>query len=162
MSTAHEIQAYEYVNRPYEAVGAVLRLDPLGIFQRATVSASVRAEALATTLRANVGPVEFGADAVVEVTSVEEGPHAPLGPRTRLGLTWHASKRPELFPTMMATLDVYALGPEETQVDFHGSYRPPLGVVGAAVDALVGHRIAQATVHRFVKEITERLRVDAA
>jgi hypothetical protein len=159
MST--QVHAYEYVNRPYEGVGEVLRLDPMGIFQRATVSASVRAEALATTLRANVGPVEFGANAVVEVTSVEEGPHAPLGPRTRLGLTWHASKRPELFPTMTATLDVYALGPGETQVDFHGEYVPPLGVVGTAIDALVGHRIAQATVHRFVQEVAERLRLDA-
>jgi hypothetical protein len=62
---------------------------------------------------------------------------------------------------MTATLDVYALGPGETQVDFHGEYVPPLGVVGTAIDALVGHRIAQATVHRFVQEVAERLRLDA-
>jgi hypothetical protein len=73
---------------------------------------------------------------------------------------WQAAKHPDLFPTMEATLDVYALAPDETQVDFHGRYRPPLGVVGSAVDAMIGYRIAQATVHRFVEEIVERLRVD--
>jgi hypothetical protein len=95
------------------------------------------------------------------VTAFEEEPAAPLGPRTRLRLSWQAAKHVDLFPTMSATLDVYALGPQETQLDFQGEYRPPLGVVGAVIDAVIGHRVAEAAVHRFVEEIAERLRVDA-
>ncbi len=159
--SSQEVRVYEYVNRPYAHVSEILRLDAIGVFQRATASATVRARALISTMRASFGPLELGADVVVRVTSVEEERDAPLGPRTRLRLAWQANQHAELFPTMEATLDVYALGPSETQVDFQGRYRPPLGVVGAAVDALIGHRIAEAAVRRFVEEIAARLRVDA-
>jgi hypothetical protein len=158
----HEVRAYEYVNRPYDRVSEVLRLDAVGVFQRATASATSRARALVSTLRANVGPVELGADVVVRVSSVEVESSAPHGPRTRLRLAWKAAEHPDLFPTMDATLDVYALGPTETQVDFHGEYNPPGGAMGAAFDAVVGRRIADAAARRFVEEIAERLRVDVA
>jgi hypothetical protein len=160
MSNAHELRVYAYVNRPYALVRDVLQADPLSLFQRATVRATARAQALVSTLRATVGPIELVADVAVKVTSVEPERPTPLGPATRIHLTWEASKRPELFPTMEATLDVYALAPAETQVDFSGRYTPPLGVVGAALDALVGHRLAEAGVHRFVEDVAERLRLD--
>ena len=47
---------------------------------------------------------------------------------------------------------------DETQLDFSGQYEPPLGAVGDAVDALVGHRIAEASVHRFVTDVARYLR----
>src|SRR5437870_4404848 len=134
MST-NAVRVYEYVNRPYERVAEVLRLDAVGVFQRATASATSRARALVSTMRASLGPVELGAEVIVRVTSIEEDHAAAHGPRTRLRLAWKAAEHPDLFPTMDATLDVYALGPSETQVDFHGEYRPPLGVVGAVIDA---------------------------
>jgi hypothetical protein len=37
-----------------------------------------------------------------------------------------------------------------------------MGVLGTALDAVVGHRIAEASVHRFVRAIVERLRQDLA
>jgi len=46
----------------------------------------------------------------------------------------------------------------ETQLDFSGHYEPPLGVFGSAVDAVVGNRVADASVHRFVTEFAEYLR----
>jgi hypothetical protein len=160
MSSSPEVRAYAYVNHPYERVTEALKLDAIGVFQRATASATVRARALVSTLRTSVGPLELGADVEVRVTSVEEDRGGSLGPRTRLRLAWQASRRPEVFPTMDATLDVYALGPHETQVDFYGKYLPPLGIVGAAIDAAIGHRVAEAAVHRFVEEIAERLRIE--
>ena len=160
MSSAHEVRAYAYVNRPYSRVSAALKVDAQGVFQRATSTAATRARSLVSTLRTSLGPVELGADVVVRIASADEEGDGPLGPRTRLLLSWQASQHPELFPTMDATLDVYSLGPEETQVDFHGTYRPPLGIVGAAIDAVIGHRVAEAAVHRFVEETAERLRVD--
>jgi hypothetical protein len=160
--SANEVHSYAYVNRPYERIAPVLKLDAIGVFQRATASAKVRANALLSTIRANVGPLELGADVVVRVTGVEETREGPLGAATRLLLEWHATPRAELFPTMKATLSAYALTPGETQIELRGAYVPPLGVVGAAFDKVVGHRIADAAVQRFVEEIAERLRVDVA
>ena len=60
---------------------------------------------------------------------------------------------------MTAVLAVYPLTATETQLDFSGQYDPPLGAVGDAVDALVGHRIAEASVHRFVTEGTIEERI---
>lgn len=155
-----DIRAYAYVNRPYERVAPVLKIDAIGVFQRATASATARAHALMSTIRANVGPLEVGADVVVRIIAVEEDQEGRLGPATRLRLEWQATAHPELFPTMRATFSAYALSPGETQIELSGSYVPPLGLVGAAFDKVVGHRIADAAVHRFVEEIAERLRVD--
>jgi hypothetical protein len=59
---------------------------------------------------------------------------------------------------MNAELWVYALTSTETQLDFKGQYEPPLGPLGTAIDAAIGHRIAEASVHRFVAEIARHLR----
>ena len=59
---------------------------------------------------------------------------------------------------MKATLSVWALTATETQLAFSGTYEPPLGPLGRAMNALIGHRIAQASVHRFLKDVAEYLR----
>jgi hypothetical protein len=159
MSDTREVHAYAYVNRPYGLVVDLLRIDAVGVFQRATASATARAKALVSTMRATLGPLEVGADVVVRVRGIDQTT-GPLGPTTRLRLEWHASSHAEVFPTMEATLSVYALGGTETQLDFDGSYRPPFGILGVAVDAVVGHRIAEASVRRFVDDVAERVRVD--
>jgi hypothetical protein len=50
----------------------------------------------------------------------------------------------------------------ETHLDFLGRYDPPLGVVGDAMDALVGRRIAEASVHRFIGDLARYLREELA
>jgi hypothetical protein len=51
---------------------------------------------------------------------------------------------------MEAELVVYPLSKSETQLELQGRCSPPLGALGGALDSLVGHRIADASVHRFV------------
>jgi hypothetical protein len=41
-----------------------------------------------------------------------------------------------------------------------GFYTPPLGPVGAAFDAVMGHRIAQATAHELLRALGRRLEND--
>ena len=65
---------------------------------------------------------------------------------------------PRLFPLMKADLFIYPITATETQLDFKGLYEPPLGILGKAINALVGHRIAEACVHRFVSDTAEYLR----
>jgi hypothetical protein len=59
---------------------------------------------------------------------------------------------------MHAELAIYPLTATETQLELRGHYEPPLGALGAAVNALVGHRIADLSVHRFLSEVAGHLR----
>src|SRR5262245_22405262 len=161
MSEAKTIRCYQYVNCPYEKVRDALRRDALGLFQRATTAAATRAKALVSSLRVEALGVELGTDAVIVVrAAVEElNPPGIHTPRLRLSIEWRAARGGSCFPVMHAELSVYALDKDETQLDFEGRYEPPLGIVGQALDAAVGHRVAEATVHRFVEDVAARLRL---
>ena len=65
---------------------------------------------------------------------------------------------PRLFPLVKANLSIYPLTATETQLDFKGLYEPPLGPLGKALNAMVGHRIAEVSVHRFVSDVARYLR----
>lgn len=161
----HAISCYEYVNRPFEPVSDALVNDAVGIFERATKSASSRAEALVSSLKVSIAGFEVGKDVVVRVTRVSRDATAPkhLGQQaTTLELEWQAETNTALFPSMRATLSVYPLSATETQLDLRGSYTPPAGLFGSVADKLVGHRIAEASVHRFLEEIATRLSVELA
>lgn len=58
---------------------------------------------------------------------------------------------------MDATLTAYPLTPGETQLDLDGHYQPPLGTVGSALDSAAGHRIAEATVLRLLRDVRTEL-----
>jgi hypothetical protein len=152
-----ELHCYQYVTVPYEKVREALKRDAVGIFQRATAGAASRARELVATLRVDLGPLEIGADVNIVVRGIEEKTSA-LGDRTtEVTLGWTAVNAAALFPSMEATLSIYALSAQETQVDLRGRYQPPLGVVGGALDSLVGHRVAEASVLRFVQDIAARI-----
>jgi hypothetical protein len=154
----HDLRCYDYVNRPLAQVRELLVADPRALFQRATTVATSRAQALRAQLHASLGPLELAAEVDIRVTSVEEA-HSPLeGPATRIALEWHATHATAAFPVMHAVLSAYALTPTETQLELEGTYAPPLGVIGKAVDAVIGRRIAEASMHRFVEEVAARLR----
>lgn len=160
MTEPHELRTYEYVNRPYAAVRDALKADPIGIFSRATHSAAGRASNLAASLRVELGALQVGTDVSIEIESIEEKDAGPGGrtPTTCIKLGWKAAHSPGIFPAMQAELFVYALSTQETQLDLHGRYRPPLGAVGSALDSLLGHRIAEASVHRFLSDVAKHLR----
>ena len=75
-------------------------------------------------------------------------------------LEWEAATKPHLFPLMKGELSIYPLTATETQLDFWGLYEPPLlGSVGKAVNAIVGHRIAEVVPsHRFINDVAGYLR----
>jgi hypothetical protein len=158
MATGREIRCYDYVNHPYEQVRDALSKDALAVFQSATKAAASRARTIASELRVDLGGIGVEADIIISVKKVEE--HTPeLGqPVTRLQLEWQAAKMPSLFPLMKAELSIYPLTASETQLDFSGLYEPPLGAVGKALNAIVGHRIAEVSVHRFVSDVAGHLR----
>jgi hypothetical protein len=164
MSGTHRLHCYDYVNHPYTAVRDAMRADAGGIFQRATTSAAGRAQALAATLKVGVGALEVGTDVAIEVLGPEEREEGPAGrvPTTVIPLRWRAARAAALFPSMEAELLIYSLSRDETQIELDGRYTPPLGVLGGALDSLIGHRVADASVHRFVTDVASLLRDELA
>jgi hypothetical protein len=54
--------------------------------------------------------------------------------------------------------EVLVLTATDTQLDFSGVYKSLLGAVGKAMSAIVGHRIAEVSVHRLVSDAAGYLR----
>ena len=158
MSKGREIHCYDYVNHPYDEVRALLCGATLAVFRRATRSAAHRVESVAAELHASLGVIEVGTEIEIEIDAIEEKGDATIPAKTILHLRWEAAKSPRLFPIMRAELAIYALTATETQLDFLGHYEPPLGPLGTAVNALVGHRIAEVSVHRLIGDVADFLR----
>ena len=153
-----EIRCYDYVNHPYERVRDALLHDAVAIFQSATKSAVSRAQSVATELRVDFGGIGIKADVKVCVENIEEKIDFIPSPASRLLLEWEATTMPGLFPLMKAELCIYPLTPTETQLDFFGHYEPPFGMVGKAMNAIAGYRIAEVSVHRFLSDVAGYLR----
>jgi hypothetical protein len=156
-----DLHVYDYVNHPFASVRDALLVDPRKVFERATTTAAARAQALGAAIHIKVGPLDLVADVAIRVIAIDEV-RSPLGqPATRLQLDWRSTNRPHVFPTMKGTLLVYALTPTETQLDFEGTYDPPLGIVGDAIDALILRKVvAEAAVLHFVQDIAAYLRAE--
>ena len=159
MSKGREIHSYDYVNHPYEQVCVALSKNGPAVFQSATKAAASRAQSIASELRIDIGGIRIEADIRVSIKNIEVKNHEVMsGPTTRLHLEWEAGRMPRLFPIMKADLSIYPITATETQLDFNGLYEPPLGPLGKAMNAIIGHRIAEASVHRFVSDVAGYLR----
>jgi hypothetical protein len=159
MSSGREIRSYDYVNRPYERVRDTLKQNALTVFQSATKAAASRAQSVAAELHVDFGGIGVKTDINISVKNIEEkSTDAASTPSTRLVLEWEATTMPRLFPLMRGELSVYPLTSTETQLDFCGIYEPPFGAVGKTMNAIVGHRIAEVSVHRFVSDVAGFLR----
>jgi len=159
MSTGREIRSYDYVNHPYERVRKALSQNALTVFQSATRAAASRAQSVAAELHVDVGGIGVKTDIKILVKSIEEKvADASSTAATRLLLEWEAATMPRLFPLMKAELSIYPLTATETQLDFFCVYEPTFGAVGKTMNSILGHRIAEVCVHRFVSDVAAYLR----
>jgi hypothetical protein len=156
---SREIRCFDYVNHPYARVRDALSKDAPALFRAATRAAASRAHSVASELRVDLGGIGVEADINIAVQNIgERVSEASSAPLTRMQIEWEAATMPRLFPLMKAEISVYPLTAAETQLDFQGLYEPPLGPLGKAMNAIVGHRIAEASVHRFVEDVARYLR----
>jgi hypothetical protein len=154
-----EIRSYDYVNHPYERVRDALKKNAATVFQAATKAAAARAHSVAAELHVDFGGIGVKTDINISVNSVEEKSADPASiPITRVHVEWEAATAPRLFPLMKGELAVYPLTSTETQLDFFGVYEPPFGAVGKTMNAIIGHRIAEVSVHRFINDVAGYLR----
>ncbi len=156
---AKEIRSFDYVNHSYAKVRDALTSGAPSVFRSATQAAASRSQSVAVALQVDIAGLKVVKDVDVSVKDVgEDATGARAIPRTRLAIEWTAASSPGLFPLMHAELAIYPLTATETQIDFSGKYEPPMGWLGSAVDAVVGHKIAEASVHRFVSQVAQYLR----
>jgi hypothetical protein len=75
-----------------------------------------------------------------------------------LALRWEATGAGgKLFPVLDADLTLTDFGTQGTLVALAGVYRPTLGVLGQALDRVVLHRVAAATVKSFLAQVAAQL-----
>lgn len=159
MSTPRRLSYYGYVDRPYEAVRRLVQTRADELLQRATRAAGERTNDSIAQLRVEKLGIEVGVDIRVEVVKEpDDASEGGLPPVSHVALTWKAAERAGIFPSMSARLSMSSMTFGETRVEFEGVYEPPLGPVGRVLDSMLGHRIAEASVQRFVNEVIEEIR----
>ena len=58
-----------------------------------------------------------------------------------------------LFPVLDADITLTRAGEEATVLTVSGTYRPPLGSLGAGLDRAIMHLVAEATIRAFTRQI---------
>ncbi|MFY9931242.1 MAG: hypothetical protein WAK82_24905 [Streptosporangiaceae bacterium] len=61
------------------------------------------------------------------------------------------------FPVLDADIRLAPAGDRVTVLTMAGSYRPPFGVLGQAIERAIQRRIAVATVHNFLGQVAEQV-----
>ncbi len=150
----NELYFYEYVDRKADDVVALLKERREEIFQAATRRAAEKTGEMLSLLHVNVAGLEVGKEVVIQLGEPVEEANVVLFP-----VSWKAATQDWLFPSMQGNIEVTALDNVTPlcQLALRGHYRPPAGVVGALGDALIGHRLAEATVRHFVIDLAERI-----
>lgn len=81
---------------------------------------------------------------------------------TRVALRWEAAGvAGGLFPALDADITLAAEG-ECTRVVLTGTYRPPLGALGAGLDRLVLRKVAAATIAAFLDQVCRAITEERA
>ena len=159
MTEPRRLRYYGYVERPYDQVRALLHSGALELFQRATASAAERGQSLVAHLNVRLEGIEIGVEVRTLARRVrEEEPVAGLPPEICIELEWEAARAPALFPLMRAEVSAWPVTSRETQIEIVGDYQPPFRGAGKTLDAILLHRVAEASVHRFLEDILKQIR----
>ena len=75
-----------------------------------------------------------------------------------VGLRWEAAGAGGgLFPVLDANISICPAGGGAARLALAGSYRPPLGRLGAGLDRVIMHKVAAATVRCLLHSVAEAL-----
>ncbi|MCB9752682.1 MAG: hypothetical protein H6713_22230 [Myxococcales bacterium] len=153
-----QVRSFDYVVQPYDLVRDALSDNALAIFQKATQSASDRVHAMVSELHVDFRIVEFKVDVSISVGELtERSGEFSSTPYSSLKLEWEAAESPRLFPLMEGELSIFPVTPRETQLNLLGHYKVPFGTLGQMFNAIIGRQFAEASVHRFLRDVAEFL-----
>jgi hypothetical protein len=101
-----------------------------------------------------VGPLEAGLRRRV---SLRLGEPVRFPSMTSVPLTWEPVGLEGLLPRLDANIELGPLGEDRTQLAISARYQPPLGVVGHAIDRVLLHRVAEATLKDFLDRVGQAI-----
>ena len=116
----------------------------------------------AVTGMLRVGPAGFAAAKLVRVSLLDPVYRDEV---MTIGLRWEATgPAGGLFPVLDANISILpgqdegtADGRQTARLALTGSYRPPLGRLGAALDQVALHRVATATIRALLQDVAAAL-----
>jgi hypothetical protein len=143
-----------YVEVPLAAnrVEEALVASPPGWLSAMAGEAQARGDELRTAV--GVGPL---GPRLGRRVAIELGQPVRLPSTTSLPLAWEPVGLEGLLPRLDATIEIGSLGQDRTQLAISARYRPPLGVVGRAVDRVLLHRVAEATLKDFLDRLGQAI-----
>jgi hypothetical protein len=74
-------------------------------------------------------------------------------------IRWRPRQFSQLLPAIEADLVATELDDSYSRLGFSGRYRAPLGEVGASLDRMAMHRVAESTVRQFLHDVEQALSV---
>jgi hypothetical protein len=150
---------YDFIRIPLPIAQVRRRLSTTmsGLWQQVAEAAYDEGEELLS----RVGP--FGpVPGLSKAVSVQAGKVRDRGEGFVMPLRWSATGPTELFPVMVADLEIAPLGAHECQLRLSGSYDPPLGSFGRQLDRLLLHQLAEATVRALLSQLVAALVAEPA
>ena len=139
---------YIELSLPVAVVEQALVGSPAGWLSAVAGEAQARGDGLLGEV--GVGPL---GDRLRRQVRIQLGEPVRFPSMTSLPLTWEPVGLEGVLPRLDANLELGALGGDRTQLAISARYRPPLGVVGRAVDRVLLHRVAEATVKDFLDRV---------
>ena len=148
------IRYYLELQLPFDEVERALLADPGSWLPGMATEAEDQGERLLVEVGFEVGD-DRRVNREVEIEVGE--PVSVPSTTTTLPIAWKAKRGTHAFPQLDADIEIAALGAGRTQLSMSARYRPPLGMVGRALDRALMHRVAEATVKDFLDRVGERL-----
>jgi carbon monoxide dehydrogenase subunit G len=142
---------FTYIGRPYEALAPALSNGASQWLPGMVQSVYEAGEALRATVTVGNG-IPLSKDVLVRVAQSQPGADHVVVP-----IRVTAAGPSSLFPRLEADVELAAVGADLSQLTLRGSYKPPLGAVGALIDRALLHRVAEAAVKDLVDQIARRL-----
>jgi hypothetical protein len=137
---------------PVAKVEQVLAGSPAGWLSAMAGEAQARGDGLLGEI--GVGPLGLRLRRQVRI---QLGEPVRFPSMTSLPLTWEPVGLDGLLPRLDANLELGSLGEDRTQLAISARYQPPLGVVGRAVDRVLFHRVAEATLKDFLDRVGQAI-----
>lgn len=143
-----DIQFVRAIDVPYEKVRDHLR-------DRAASLLGDGSDPIRTTLTTRIHGTDISRDVTMQIVGFDEPASAVAG--AHLMFSADASRHTDLFPHLEARLDAIPVTDQRTALFMIATYKPPLGVIGGAVNALGLHRLAQQSLDNLFDHIANQL-----
>jgi hypothetical protein len=110
-----------------------------------------------SVLGRDVGADHLPGPALRQEVTMDLGTPVANGDTTRWPLAWEPTGHRTTLPAFHGILEVADAVDGGAMVRVTGAYRPPLGLLGAIVDSVIGRRLAEMTIEDFVAGVARRI-----